>query len=130
MQHQDCLSILRLVPHRKADHVPQSLHHYAWNPSEHEDPTWDNKPHPWPAYSSPSLVPFHPCSPKPVALATFRLSNSPCSCIPRNSENFASFALEALFLPQFTPHPIPAYSSWLCLGLPSSRKPFLSLRLN
>lgn len=43
---------------------------------------------------SPHLAPFHPCS-----------------FIPWNSENFASFALEALFLPQSAPHPIPTYSS-------------------
>lgn len=49
----------------------------------------------WPLSApSPHLVPFYPCS-----------------FIPWNSENFASFALEALFLPQFAPHPIPTYSS-------------------
>ena len=59
-EHQDWLSILRLVLHRKADHFSESLYHHAWNPSEHEDHAWDNKPHPWPAYLAPSPCAFPP----------------------------------------------------------------------
>lgn len=79
---------------------------------------WFAWPHVIGPYLPVTLTLYHSasCSPHPAVLTAFQI-RAPCSFVLQNLEIFVSSALEALFIPQFAPHPIPTYSSGLSLDL-------------